>query len=157
MIGKAIDKVKHGFVGYDKVTENKRFERGVIENISDVSDLMFPAHGNTLQKKQHLIHRIRKTAREIIDLGKRKIFMNVDEDYIANLEETAYEHRLESIKDEKADQLGVVNERQLIENTKKSYPIDLFMWYGKYEKNGKKEEYRFIVEPITNNSKYCQG
>lgn len=138
------------FKGYKTKTENERFERGVIENISDVSDLMFPAHGNTLQKKQHLIHRVRKTAKEIIDLGKRGIFMNVEEEYIETLQKTAYEHRLESLREEKADQLGVVTERQLIENTSKTYPIDLFMWYGKYEKNGKTEEYRFIVEPLTN-------
>ena len=150
IIGKALNKAKRGFVGYDIKTENKRFERGLIENIADVSDLLFPAHGDTLQKKSHLIHRVKKTGKDILDGAKRGLFMNVDEAYITKLKKYTYDHLLDQIKNEKANQLGIVNESDLIESDLRLFPIDLFMWYGPYTKNGKTEEYRFIVEPSTN-------
>ena len=146
IIGKLMPK----FSGYDIKTEKKRFERGVIENIADVSDLLFPAHGATLQDKAHLIHRLHKTAADIVDGGKRKLFVNVDEDYIVKLKKHCYDNQLSVLRKEKADALGIILETDLIDSDLRLFPINPYMWYGPYEKNGKKEEYRFIIEPETN-------
>ncbi len=137
------------FKGYDIKTERKRFEKGIIENIPDVSDLLFPQHGGTLQEKQHLIHRVHKTAKDILDDGKRGIFVGVTEEYVNTLRKYCYDNQLDLLKDEKAKSLGITKESELVDHDLRLFPIDLFVWYGKYEKSGRDEEYRFTVEPKT--------
>lgn len=141
---------KGEFVKYRIETEHKRFERGVIDNIPDVSDLFFPAHGDSLQKKQHLIHRVHKTANDILELGEKNVFTNVTEDYTNTLRKYCYDHQFDILGREKAKQLGITKEDDLLEGDLRIFPVDLFNWYGPYEKNGKKEEYRFTIEPETN-------
>lgn len=136
-------------LGYDIQTELKRFEKGRIENIDDVSDLKFPTFGDTLQKKAHLIHVVHKHGKDIVDLGKRKVFLNVDDTFKNKIKKACYDKLTSEITKEKLTQMGLTDEHGISENDLKNFPVDLYVWYGPYEKDGKVEEYRFIVEPIT--------
>jgi hypothetical protein len=134
---------------YNIKTEKIRRERGVIKNISDVSDLLYPAHGDSLQTKEHLIYRTHKTAAEILKLGQRKIFLNIDEDYVMSLKKHYYDTQLDEIRDEKKKNLGISGWESVTDMDLRQCPIDVFHWFGPYEKNGRYEEYRFTVEIAT--------
>lgn len=143
------------FFGYEIKTELKRFEKGVIENIADVSDLIMPLHGSTLQDKAWLIHRLHKRASDITDLSKQGVFVDCDADYIKTLTQYCYDHRSELLGGEKAKELGLVNVEDIDEDTLRLFPVEIFNWYGPYTKNGKTEEYRFTFE--ANTSKFLAG
>lgn len=138
------------FIKYDIETERVRFEKGVIENISDVSDLIFPEHGNTLQEKHHLIHRIKMSARDIVDYGKNGQFVNIDAEYIKKLKEHCFNNRLTLLGDKKSEALGIKSGDSMTDNDLSIFPIEVFNWYGTIKKeNGNEEEYRITFEPKT--------
>lgn len=143
------------FIKYDIKTEYKRFEKGVIENIPDVSDMMFPAHGTTLQEKEHLIHRVKKTAKDIIDLAEQGIFVGVDEEYEKKLKKHCFERMESRLSDEKLRQLGIRDENEVSTDDMRTVPVTIYFWYGPWTKNGKTEEYRFAIEKETN--KFLSG
>ena len=149
-------KNKKGFIKYRTETVMKRFEKGVIENIPDVSDLIFPRHGATLQEKPHIIHRVHKNAQEIVEKGKTGEYLNVTAEYVLKLRKHCYDNRTEILGNVKSDALGIKNIDDMTDDDLRLFPIDLFVWYGKYKKeNGYDEEYRFIVEPET--KKFLSG
>ena len=139
------------FTGYNIKTEQKRFEKGVIENIDDVGDLLFPDFGNqgNLQEKDNLQHLIHKTADYILIAGDSGEYLNVDDQFVLNLRQPCYLWMSNTLKNEAMQQLGLKGPEQITETEIRAFPITLVEWYGTYEKNGKKEKWRFIVEPIT--------
>jgi len=132
--------------GYTIKTEEMRFERGVMENIADLEDLLLPRYGCDLQKLPHMIHILHKYAHEILDDGKRNIYMNVDEKTVEKFKGMGLDYKKRDLDREKADSLGLSD---VTDKDMKSLPIDLYCWYGNYKKGKRTEKYRFIVELTT--------
>jgi len=129
--------------GYDIKTEKKRFEKGIIQNIDDVDDILIPTYGDDIQQLSFFIHILHLTKNDISNLGKQGIFVNVDEEYIKKLESVNSDESKDNISAEKSLQLGLANtDTQGLSN----FPVDLYEWYGMYEKGGKNEKYRFIID-----------
>ncbi len=144
-----VKNAKGDTVRYDIKTEQIRFEKGMIENIANVEDFLTPAFGKNIQDLPHCIHVIHKTGEEILDHVDRNIFINMDENKVKSLKATTYDYRIKLLGKEKAFQLGIKTPDDMSNDDLRVFPIDVFVWYGMYEKNGKKERYRFYVEPIT--------
>ncbi len=70
-------------------------------------------------------------------------------DYILEGKPLVHPHAEELLGKEKAFQLGIKTPDDISNDDLRIFPIDIFCWYGMYEKNGRKERYRFHVEPIT--------
>lgn len=136
-------------VRYEIKTENMRFEKGVMENIANLEDFLTPAFGKTIQELPHCIHVLHVTGQDLMDAVDRNIYINVDERMIEKLKNTIYDNRIKTIGKEKAFQLGIKNPEDITNDDLRVFPIDIYEWYGMYEKNGRKERYRFHVEPIT--------
>ena len=143
------DKNRKKIKRYDIKTEKMRFEKGVIENISDVDDLLFPNYGKNLQDCDHLIHVLHLTGAKVLDNVERKIFKNIDEEKIEKLKRQCFDSLEQRLGKEKLENLGLKTPDDVSDLDLRALPIDVLEWYGPYEKNGKKEEYRFTIEPST--------
>lgn len=142
-------------IGYDIKTENMRFEKGVIENIANLEDFLTPVHGKTIQELDHCIHILHLTGEDLLDYADRNIFINIDEQWINKVKDACFDYRIKTLGKEKADQLGLKTSADISNVDLRIFPIDIYEWYGMYEKNGRKERYRFHVEPTTNT--FCAG
>lgn len=141
---------------YEIKTELVRFERGVIENISDVSDLIFPEHGKTLQDKHHLIHRLHMTAKDLIDGGKNGTYVDVDEEFVGKLKKYCFDNSLKLIGEQKLSEMGIAKVEDISDDSLEIFPIEVFAYYGTIAKeNGYEEEYRILFEPQT--KKFLSG
>src|SRR3990167_1671934 len=150
IVGKVVGKMTgREFTGYEIKTELKRFERGVLENIADIGDLIMPTYGGNIQKKPWLIHVLHLTGEDILDYGERKIYLNVDEEHINKLKHSCFEKKTDLIGSEKANQLGLVKESDMTTADLRIFTVDILEWYGMYKKNGKKKRYRMRVDPQT--------
>jgi len=129
--------------GYTIKTVNERFEKGVMENIPDLDDILLPRYGKNIQSLPHMIHIIHKYGHEMIDLGKRNIFMNVSEKWVEQAKETQLSERKSNLEKEKADQLGLSD---VSDDDLRALPIDIHVWYGIYKKGKRTEKYRFYVD-----------
>lgn len=131
--------------GYRIKTEEKRFEKGIMKNVDDVDDLIFPDYGKTLQDQPFLIeilHLNSETFQEKVDRG---IFKKVPDRFVETIK-TSRLQESNKLRKMKADQLGL---RELQDLDARVFPIDLLAWYGTYKKGKRTEKYRFIVEPYT--------
>lgn len=135
---------------YDIKTEKVRFERGIVKNIANLEDFLTPTHGTTIQELDHCIRILHLTGEDLLDFADRNIFINVDENYIAKLKDACFDYRLKSLGKLKADELGLKSSADITNVDLRIFPVDIYAWYGTYEKNGRKERYRFHVEPTTN-------
>jgi hypothetical protein len=133
--------------GFDVKTEHKRFERGVMENIANVDDLLIPNFGKNIQDLNHIIHIVRLTGEDVIDYGKRNIFTNIDEEKVKKLKQACYEFNTGVISKEKMSQLGVNSAEDITAADLRVFPVDVFEWYGTFTKGNKTEKFRFHVEP----------
>jgi len=136
------------FRSYDIKTEKVRFEKGIIENIDDIDDIVIPDFGKTLQDQTFLIHVLHISSEKFKDRVKRNIFKFIS-DTVDNFVESIKNSRIKDaggLSQVKAESLG---EKELKDVPARVFPIDLIEWYGTYTKGGKTEEYRFIVEPYT--------
>ena len=134
------------FTGHRIETEYKRFEQGVMENISNVDDVLLPAYGKRIQDLPHVIRVLHKYAYEILDEGKRNIYTNVDEKFIEKLKAVALGKKREGLGEEEANQLGI---EDVTDADLRAMPLDLYKWQGVYKKGKKVEKYQFIIDPAT--------
>ena len=133
--------------GHTIKTEKVRFEHGVMENIPNLEDILLPRYGSKLQNLPHMVHVLHKYGYEMTDLGKRNIFMNVNEKWIDIVKANCLAKKKDQTTEkEKAAQLSLAD---VTDDDLRSLPVDLHAWYGIYKKNGKVEKYRFIVELTT--------
>lgn len=137
-------------ISYDIKTEEMRFERGIIENIANLEDFLTPSFGETIQDLPNCIHVLHLTGEDLLDYAERNIFVNVDENWIQSLKGACFDWRLKTLGKEKAWNLGLKTPDDITNVDLRVFPIDIYEWYGMYEKNGRKERYRFHVEPTTN-------
>ena len=131
---------------YTIKTENKRFERGAVENVSDVEDILLPRYGKKLQDLPHMIHIIHNFGHEVLDFGKRNIYMNVTEKWLEGAKQSCLGIKKRTLEKTKASQLGIAD---ITDQDLRGLPVDLHVWYGIYKKNRKQEKYRFIVDLAT--------
>ncbi len=146
MLGKLIGRE---FKGYEIKTERVRFEKGILENIADVGDLIMPTYGGNIQDKPWLIHVLHKTGDDIIEDGKRGVFQNVNDEYVKKLKQSCFKDIDKLIGQEKAAELGLAKEEDMTLADLRVFPVDLLEWYGMYDKNNRKERYRFVIDPQT--------
>jgi len=151
-VGKAVDKIakaigKKSFLGYEIKTEHKRFEKCLLDNIPNLDDILIPSFGKKIQDLNHFIETIHLNGDEILDYSDRNVFVDVDEKYIAQLKNACFDARVEVLGKQKAEALGIVVPSDITTTDLRQFPVDIYEWYGTYEKNGRKEKYRFAVEP----------
>lgn len=152
---------KRRTVGYKTVTERRRFEKGVIENIDNLDDFLVPAYGKHIQSLPFCILVLHLYIADIVDMEKRKIIRtklvaktkpNKAPPAMAAMPEQAAGDN--SLRDQKARSLGITEHVGVNE---KNFPLDVYEWQGWYEHTvGKgekaevrREKWRFYVEPTT--------
>lgn len=139
---------KKEFKGYEIKTEKVRFEKGIIENVADMDDILMPSYGKSIQDLDHFIRIIHLNGEKILDYIDRNIFTgDIDEDYIDQLKGACFDERIKQLGKEKAQALGIVVPSDITISDMRQFPVDIYAWYGTYEKNGRKEKYRFMIEP----------
>ena len=133
--------------GYRIKTEKMRFEKGVMKNIDDIDDIIIPDYGKNLQDQPFLMETIHMNSIDFTDNFERNVFKNIDnvDKFLDKIKAgtTDENNRLRRIKEQ---QLG---EDALVDYDPTTMPVDLLEYYGWWEKNGKKERYRFVFEPYT--------
>ena len=142
---------KKRVIGYDIETENRRFERAIIENIDDVDDIVLPSYGDDIQKMPFAIRIIHVFLSDVEDMEKRRIILSKfpqkkdgKAQGLAQAPQAAAESS--TLRAQKAQALGVSQE---VDPDGRDFPIDVYKWYGYLERNGKRERYRILVEPTT--------
>jgi len=134
--------------GYTIKTEKMRFEKGVLENIADpFEDLLLPKFGKNFQDLKQFIHIIHMSGSEVEDAGDRGLFVNVDDKMIKAVKDGR--NNLLSAKETSARKKFYLGITDVSDHEVSDFPMDMLCWYGYYKKNGKRERYRFIIEPIT--------
>ena len=132
--------------GFSIKTERKRFESAKIENIDNLDDILMPRYGSRIQELQHIIHIIHLTGDKIEQYGKEGAFNNIDDKYIEKIKSIALASKKQGLKEEKAKILSI---NDITDDDLRALPVDIYEWYGWFEKNGKYERYRFHVERET--------
>jgi len=133
---------------YEIKTEKVKFERGIIENIPDIDDILMPAYGKNIQELPFFIHRLHLDGEAVIDYLERKVFRPSDKEaYKKKLYNHAYKERQRVLGQEKLDSQGITVS-SMTDNDVRRLTIDLEEWYGYYTKGGRTERYRMIVDLV---------
>jgi len=132
-------------VGYETKTEKLRVEKGFIENIANLDDLLLPRYGSYIQDLPNIIRVIHLRGDDLIKYGKTGQFMNVDSKFVMKVKGFAGLPN-ETIEQLKAEELGL---EDVVDAEFRNKPIDIYKWFGWYEKDGKYERYRFYYEKTT--------
>lgn len=132
-------------VGYDIKTEKRRFERGVIKNIDNIDDVIVPSYGKDIQELEYFVERLHLSYNDLCDLAAMKVIMNFDKDKFMS----TFKNKMIDMDTLRAKKLQINKFDEVSTDRLTNAPIDIYEWYGWYEKNGKKERYRFQVEPVT--------
>ena len=134
--------------GYTIKTEEMRFERGNIENIDNIEDIFFDTdEGDNIEKFSHIGRVLHMRSSDLLADSNRNVFTNVDDDVIKKLKRAYYEHKVNEVGKEKAEQLGLLTAENVTDVDLRNFPIDVLRWYGYFKRNGKTERFRFYVEP----------
>jgi hypothetical protein len=131
--------------GYTTKTEKLRIEKGVIENIDNLDDILMPRWGSDIQALPHIIRVIHLIGDDIIAKGESGEFINVDTKMVAKFKQGADLNK-NDIEQMQAESLGLSD---VVDDDFRSQPIDIYKWYGWYTKDGRREKYRFLVERKT--------
>lgn len=137
---------KKRIVGYDIVTERQRFERGVIKNVDQLDDILIPEFGKAVQDLKFLIEILHITSNDLSDLSDRGVIINYNEKKFSGLGPP--DGNKLRVEDEQS--LGTTSQIAMgADAEKRNKPVDIYEWYGWYEKDKKYEQYVFLVEPKT--------
>jgi hypothetical protein len=135
---------------YNIKTEKITIQKGIIENIPDIDDILMPAYGKNIQELPFFIHRLRLDGEVVLDLLDRKILKPDDvEAYKKKLYNHAYEEKKRSLSEEKMKTLGINSAADFSDLDIRRLDITLYEWYGMVTKGRKTEKYRIIVD-LTN-------
>lgn len=127
-------------------TERKRFEKGVIENIANLDDLLMPRYGTHIQKLPHIMRIVHLYGDDMLDYGKAGQFENITAKLVMTMKQSQGQNSASTIDSDKAADLDL---EDVVDEEFRAMPIDVYKWYGYYKKNGRRERYRFLIEPIT--------
>ena len=140
---------------YEIKTEKVRREKGIIENIPDIDDILMPEYGKDIQDLPYFIHILHLDGEKVLDYIKRKVFVPSDKDkYKEKLKAHAYSDKKRTLGEEKLKDLGITL-GNLTDLDVRRLPITLYEWYGFYTKNGRTEKFRFIVD--VENDEFLSG
>lgn len=128
-------------------TEKVKMEKGLIENIPDIDDILMPEYGKNIQELPFFVHVLHLDGEIVLSYIDRKVFKPADkEKYKEKLYSHAYSEYKSKLSDEKLKAKGVSSEADVGEIDIRRLPIHLHEWYGYYTKNNRTERYRFIVD-----------
>ena len=125
-------------------TEKKRFEKGVIENIANLDDILMPRYGTHIQKLPHVMRIVHLYGDDMLDFGDAGQFENITPKLVLQMKHL--QNKTGTIEADKADDLEL---EDVVDEDFRAMPIDVYKWYGYYKKNGRRERYRFLIEPKT--------
>ena len=129
---------------FEYKTEKKRFEKGVIENIANLDDILIPRYGTHIQKLPHIMRIIHIYGDDMLDFGEAGQFENVTAKLVEQMKHL--QDKTQTIDYKKAQDLNL---EDVVDEDFRAMPIDVYKWYGYYTKNGRREKYRFLIEPRT--------
>lgn len=139
---------KGNTVKYRIETEKVDFEKGVIENIPDIDDILMPAYGKNIQELPFFVHILHLDGESVLDYLDRKVFVPNDiEAYKKKLHNHAFAEKKRVLGEEKLKELNIT-EDMITDTDIRRLTIDLYEWYGVYTKNGKTEKYRITVDLV---------
>jgi len=140
---------------YEIKTEKVRLEKGIIENIPDIDDILMPEYGKNIQDLPFFIHILHLDGEKVLDYIKRKVFIPSDvEKYKEKLHNHAYSEKERTLGEEKLKHLGIIS-TNITDLDVRRLPITLYEWYGEYTKNGRTEKFRFIID--VENDEFLSG
>ena len=146
---------KGNTVKWEIKTEKVRFEKGIIENIPDIDDILMPDYGKNIQELPCFAHILHLDGETVLDYLKRKVFIpNNVEEYKKKLYNHAFKEKERAIGTEKLKQLGI-SENRISDIDIRRLSIDLYEWYGYYTKNNRTEKFRMIVD--VENQEFLSG
>ena len=132
---------------YDIKTEKITIQKGIIENIPDIDDILMPEYGKNIQELPFFIQRLHFDGETVLDFIDRDVFSLVsNEDYRTKLYNHAYEDKKRRLGDTKLKELGVESTENYGDNDIRRADVTLYEWYGMFTKGGKTEKYRVIVD-----------
>ena len=129
---------------YKVETKYRRFERAEIKNIANLEDIKFVDFGNDIQDLPFIVHVWHKFASEIWEGREKDVYKNVTKKWLEDMRSIKYPNEKETAR-EKAEQLGELYYEDITDL--RDLAIDIYVWYGWYEHGGRREKYRFVVEP----------
>ncbi len=139
---------KRVVIGYEKEDENRRFERGVIKNIDNTDDILMPSYGKDIQELPFFIEILHLTFNDLRDLNDMGRLENFDEEDMLKRFRTGLNNMAsDDMRNKKLSlmRLKEDTDNELLSNT----ILDLYLWHGEYKKNGKREKYQMLLEPIS--------
>ena len=140
---------------YEIKTEKVKMSKGVIENIADIDDLLMPAYGSNIQELPFFIHILHLDGEGVLDNIKKKVFIPLDkEEYKKKLKNHAYKEKERTLGEEKLKNLKIT-EDSMNDTDVRRLSIDVYEWYGYYNKNNRNERYRFRVDLV--NDEFLSG
>jgi hypothetical protein len=140
---------------YEIKTEKVKLEKGIIENIPDIDDILMPEYGKNVQELPFFIQILHLDGEKVLDYIKRKVFVpeNVEE-YKKKLYNHAYTDKVRVLGEEKLKALGMTSS-SMSDLDVRRIPITIYEWYGEYTKGGRTEKFRFRVD--TENNEFLSG
>lgn len=131
---------------YDIKTEKVRMEKGVIENIPDIDDILMPEYGKNIQELPFFVHILHLDGEKVLDYIKRKVFIPKDvESYKKKLKGQVYEQKKRTLGEEKLKNLGITPDG-ISDIDIRRLNVDVCEWYGEFTKDGRTEKFRFYVD-----------
>lgn len=138
---------KNVVIGYEKETEQRRFERGVIENIDNIDDILMPSYGKDIQELPFFIEVVHHTFNDLRNMDDMGIIENFDEEKFLALFRSGLNGM--SADDIRHKKLDIMKFKEVDNDSLSNAVLDLYLWHGEYEKDGKRERYQFLVEPVS--------
>lgn len=142
---KIVGKENH-IIGYNIKTEKRRFERGVIKNIANIDDMILPSYGGNIQELDFVIENLHISYNDLCDMADIKAIMNFEKEEFKKQYASMANTLPDNIRNKKMTLLKL---SESMNKDLKNMPVECFEWYGFYEKDGRKEKYRFLIEPVT--------
>jgi hypothetical protein len=134
---------------YEIKTEKVKLQRGVIENIPDIDDILMPEYGKNIQELPCFAQILHLYGENVLGLIDRGVLRPKDkEQYKLKLRNNAFDAKERVLGEEKLKSLGV-SQSSMTDVDVRRMPIDLYEWYGMYTKDGRTERFRMIVD-LTN-------
>ena len=141
---------KKRIIGYDLELEERRFERGVIRNIDHLDDILIPEYGKDVHDLTGLIEIVHTHLDTLEEMADRNRIVNFDaEKKIAFLEALNKAKTEEKTRNVETEKLGAGASKPAGEAEERNVPVDIYEYYGWFKKNGRREMFRFWVEPTT--------
>jgi len=134
-------------IKWDIKTEKVKMEKGIIENIVNIDDVLMPEYGKNIQELPFFIHVLHLDGETVLSHMDRKVFNPTDKkEYKKKLFNHAYSKYVSEIGEEKLREKGISRASDVGNLDVRRLPIHLHEWYGYYTKGNRTERYRFVVD-----------